>query len=320
MCCKPALFHCCSKLILYSRVIVVIMMSSILPEQYKRRNYLHSVFWLSGMLALLSLVGWLLAGPAGITWFILVGVFAFISAPRLTPNLIMRLHRARALQPGEAPQLFEVVSRLAARADINTTPLLYYVPGNVINAFTTGLNDNAAIALSDGLLRRLNARELSGILAHEISHISNNDLLLMMIANVVNRLTSFMAFAGFILVWLYIPMFIFASEQAPWLLLVVLMTAPTFSALMQLALSRSREFNADAAAAKLTGDPLGLVSALEKIDQYQGGWFERMVTPRQHMRDPVFFRTHPLMTDRIARLKKMASTMNTGDVPVNYAE
>lgn len=296
------------------------MMISILPKQYKLRNYLHSVIWLTGMLALLSLVGWLLAGPAGITWFILVGVFAFISAPRITPAFIMRLHRAKVLQPDQAPKLYEIINWLAQRARMKETPLLYYLPGNVINAFTTGFNENAAIALSDGLLHQLNIREISGILAHEISHISNNDILLMMIANVINRLTSLMAFAGFILVWIYVPLFIFTREQVPWLLLIVLMTAPTFSALMQLALSRTREFNADAAAASLTGDPLGLASALEKIEQYQGGWFERMVTPRQHMREPVFFRTHPLMTDRIARLRKLANIMNTSEEPVNYAE
>jgi heat shock protein HtpX len=170
------------------------------------------------------------------------------------------------------------------------------------------------------MLRQLNSRELSGILAHEISHISSNDIMLMMIANVISRLTSIMAFAGFLLVWIYIPMFIFTSEQVPWLLLIILMTAPTFSALMQLALSRTREFNADAAAAKLGGDPLGLASALAKIERYQGGWFERMFTPSQHMREPVFFRTHPLMTDRIARLKELASTMQPSGKTVNYAE
>jgi heat shock protein HtpX len=273
------------------------------------RNYLHSFILLAGMLGMLSLIGWLLAGPSGTGWFLLAGMFAFLSAPRLTPHLVMRLHRAQELPPESSPQLYDIVHRLARRAGLKTAPALYYLPSNIINAFTTGLHNSAVIAVSDGMLRQLTVRELTGVLAHEISHISNNDLLVMMIADVIRRLTSIMAFIGYMLVWVYIPLFVLTSRDPPWLLLIVLVTAPTFSVLMQLALSRTHEFNADARAARLTGDPLGLASALEKIDYSQGGWVRRMFSPSQQMHEPVVFRTHPLMIDRVARLREMASVM-----------
>lgn len=295
-------------------------MNGLFPAHYKLHNYLQSAFLLAGMLGLLSLVGWLLAGPEGIGWFFIAGAFIFISAPRVTPAYILRLHRAQALRPADAPQLYEMVRLMANRAGMKTVPALYYVPTDNINAFTTGLNKNAAIALSDGMLRQLNTRELSGVLAHEISHISSNDLLVMMIADVISRLTSIMAFAGYVLIWIYIPLFFFSGEKAPWLLLIVLMTAPTFSVLMQLALSRAHEFNADVKAAKLTGDPLGLASALEKIDSFQGSWIKRVFSPSQRMHDPVFFRTHPLMTDRVNRLKQLANTMRVSGPSFDFAE
>ncbi len=277
---------------------------------YKVRNYLHSIILLAGMMVLLSLIGWLLAGPPGVVWFLLVGVFLFISAPRLTPQFILRLHRAKILHPDDAPRLYEIITSLAERADLKKVPTLYYIPSSVINAFTTGLNENAAIALSDGMLRQLNPRELTGVLAHEISHISSNDLFVMMVADIISRLTSIMAFAGYILLWIYIPMFILTDTTVPWALLIVLMMAPTFSVLMQMALSRTHEFNADIEAAKLTDDPLGLASALEKIEYYQGSWIERMFIPSRRMREPVLLRTHPLMVDRINRLKELASQMH----------
>lgn len=295
-------------------------MNNSFPAYYILRNYLHSLILLAGMLALLGLIGWLLAGPSGIGWFLLVGVFILISAPRFTPRLILRLHRARVLYPDDAPRLYEIISWLAERANIKNIPALYYFPDSAINAFTTGLNKNASIAVSDGMLRQLNPRELTGVLAHEISHIHSNDILVMLVADVIRRLTSAMALAGYILIWIYIPLFILTDATVPWVLLLVLMIAPTLSILMQLALSRVHEFSADVEAARLTNDPLGLASALEKIAYYQGSWIERMFIPTRRMHEPALLRTHPLMLDRVNRLKELASQMRTPEHPFNSAE
>ncbi len=296
-------------------------MKSFFSTYYRLRNYLHSLILLAGMLALLSLIGWLLAGPSGIVWFLLVGVFILISAPRIPPGLILRMYSAQVLSPEDAPRMYEIITWLAEQAGMKNTPTLYYIPSRLMNAFSTGLNEkNAALAISDGMLRSLNPRELTGVLAHEISHIHSHDLLVMLMADVISRLTSVMAFAGYLLIWIYIPLFIIADAKVPWMLLIVLLMAPTFSALMQLALSRTREFSADAEAARLTDDPLGLASALEKIERYQGSWIERIFIPYRHMREPSLLRTHPLMVDRVNRLKDLASQMDSSGHPFNSSE
>ena len=285
-------------------------MSNLFPMYYKVHNYLHSIILLAAMMVLLSLIGWLLAGPSGMTWFLLAGVFVFIISSRLTPQFILRLYRAKVLQANDAPRLYEVITMLAEQAGVKKIPTLCYIPSSVINAFTTGLNEKAVIALSDGMLRQLNTRELTGVLAHEISHISSNDLFVMMLADIVSRLTSVMSFTGYFLILIYIPQFIMMGVKVPWMLLIILIMAPTFSLLMQLALSRAHEFNADIEAAKLTGDPLGLASALEKIEYYQGGWIEKMFIPYRRMHEPALLRSHPLMLDRVKRLKELASQMH----------
>lgn len=285
-------------------------MRYLFPGYYKFRNYLYSFVLLAGMMALLSLIGWFLAGPAGVSWFLFAGVLIFISAPRFSPLFILHLHRAQALRPEDAPQLYEIITRLTKKAGLKRRPTLHYIPGMAINAFTTGLRKNAAIAVSDGMLRQFNSRELTGVLAHEISHIRNNDLLIMLVANIINHLTGIMSFTGYILIVVYIPLFMVTGAEVPWVLLFVLMISPTLSVLMQLSLSRVHEFNADMQAAELTNDPLGLASALEKIQIYQGNWIKKFFIPSRRMYEPELLRTHPLMADRIKRLKELASYMH----------
>jgi len=270
---------------------------------------------LAGMLTLLSLIGWVLAGPAGIAMFLAAGVLAFFSAPRITPQFILRLHKARRLQPDEAPKLYEIIYWLTRRAGLKQAPVLYHFPADMINAFTTGLYDSTSIAISDGMLRKLDSRELTGVLAHEVAHIRNHDLLIMLMADVMSRLTSMMALTGYILLLIYIPLFIMTGTAFPLLLLFLLMMAPTISLLMQMALSRLHEFSADITASKITGDPLGLASALEKIDYYQGGWLERMLIPTRRRYQPALLRTHPLMAKRVRRLRELAEKMSSSEYP-----
>ncbi len=291
-------------------------MNSLFTTYYKFHNYLRSIFLLAGMLFLLSLIGWLLAGPAGIAWFLVVGVFVLLSGLHITPGLILRMYRAQVILPEDAPQLYAIINRLAKQAKLKNVPTLCYLPGRLINAFTTGLHDNVVIALSDGMLRQLNTRELTAVLAHEISHIHRNDLLVMLLADIMSRLTSIMAFTGYVLILVYIPLFLFTDAEAPWALLVVLMLAPSLSFLMQLALSRAHEYGADLEAARLTNDPLGLVAALEKIERHQGNWLERIFISSQRMREPALLRTHPFMIDRVKRLKNLASRQRSSDHPL----
>ena len=133
-------------------------MNNLLSSYYSVSNYLSSIFLLAGMLTLLGLIGWLIAGPSGIAMFLAAGVLVFASAPRITPQFILRLHQARRLQPGDAPKLHEIIFWLAERAGLKKVPVLYYFPSDAINAFTTGLYDSTAIAVSDGMLRKLDSR------------------------------------------------------------------------------------------------------------------------------------------------------------------
>jgi len=267
----------------------------------KTTNRVQSVLLLGSMTLLLALLGWLIAGGLGLL-VAAGGVIIVGFSPQVSPQVLLRMYRARQLTPSHAPALFHLVQALAQRADLPNLPRLYYIPSHMMNAFAIGKRDNAAIAVTDGLLRRLNRRELAGVLAHEISHVNNNDIWVMGLADVVSRLTSILSLGGQFLLLLSLPMMLFGSYSPPWLLLLLLISAPTLSALFQLALSRTREYDADLDAAWLTGDPSGLASALAKLERYQHGFLERILLPGRRIPDPSLLRTHPTTEDRIQRL------------------
>ena len=189
---------------------------------------------------------------------------------------------------------------LARRAGLNTVPELYYVPTRVMNAFTVGDRSHSAIAITDGLLRALDLRELAGVLAHEVSHVRNNDMRVMMLADMVSRMAStFQTFALFSLIFLF-------TGMITWTTVLVLMATPTIMTMLQLALSRTREFDADLGALELTGDALGLASALEKMDNYQQSFLDRVFIPGRRVPDPSILRTHPNTSERVRRLLELA--------------
>jgi heat shock protein HtpX len=145
-------------------------------RRHKLRNVVQSVLLLGGMIALLTGCGWLLFGPEGVLGMGLGAALALTLGPRLSPHMVLRLYGARAVAPDQLPRPFEVLARLTERAGLQQTPRPYYIPSAMLNAFSVGDRDRAVIALTDGILRRLDLRELAGVLAHEISHIRNRDL------------------------------------------------------------------------------------------------------------------------------------------------
>lgn len=277
-----------------------------LAKHYRRQNYLHSVLLLIAMLGLLALIGWLVIGPEGLFLALAIVVLIVISGPRVSPHFILHLYQAQLIHPAQAPQLYDIYYKLADKAGIKDIPPLYYLPSQVLNTFTIGLKKDTCIVISDGLLRSLNYRELAGVLAHEISHIRNHDLWVMFMADVLSHLTSLLALCGYFLILLYLPLLILYEQFIPWLLLVTLVLAPNLSALLQLALSRTREYSADLVAAQLTGDPLGLASALKKLEYYQHGWFGRILFPGRRVPAPSLLRTHPTTQSRVRRLNDIA--------------
>ena len=271
----------------------------------KVTTFVHSLLLFVGMVGLLAVLGWQVAGAAGLVWVFVVGGVFMLVGLRVSPALVLRLYRARPLSPHEAPTLFRAVTALAARADLARPPALYYAPSRVINAFAVGRHNDSAICLSDGLLRALNQAELEGVLAHELSHIRNNDLWMMGLADAVSRLTRMLSWMGQLLLLINLPMLILGGDTFPWLLVLLLIGAPSLSFLLQLALSRTREYEADLDAATLTGNPRGLANALAKMERLRGGWLERLFLSGRRPREPAVFRTHPDTADRVRRLLEL---------------
>ena len=226
--------------------------------------------------------------------------------PVASPDLAMRLFRARPLAAWEAPALEQRVRKLARSAGLRQPPRLYYLPSDVMNAFTAGTPGSAAIALSDGLIRRLDWRELNGVLAHELMHLVHQDTRLMAFADLTSRLTGFLSLMGQILLLINLPLLILGQVTLPWGPILLMIAAPTLSTLVQLALSRSREYAADQGAARLTGDPLGLASALKKLAWSHQGLWENLFHPVPRIPDPSILRSHPPTEERVRRLMQLA--------------
>jgi heat shock protein HtpX len=230
------------------------------------------------------------------TALILAGV---MSARRVAPAMVMQMFKAKPIEPHEWPEAYNTVNALRQRAGLEEMPQLYCLPGMTMMAFSTGSQNEPVIALSVGALRNLSSRELHGIVAHELAHVSSGDMTLLMLSEVMARLTRTFATLGLMLaIWLAI-----ASEvRVPFLTLIVLAVAPTAVSLLQLALSRNREYDADEYAADLTGDPAGLASGLRKIEREQASIWRRLFQPYVRGDVPTLLRSHPRTEDRVARL------------------
>jgi heat shock protein HtpX len=275
---------------------------------HKARNALHSALLVGGLGLLTGFSAWLIWGPMGVAVTLVVIGVVYAFAPRLPPEMIMRFYRARQLDPRHGGQIVHIVDVLSDRAELPAAPRVYVIPSMTLNAFATGTTQNAVIGITEGMLRRLSINELAGVLAHEISHIRNNDLAVMGLADVLTRLTQALAYLAIILALINLPAFLLGEAEFPLFALVLLYLSPTVSSLIQLGLSRTREYDADLEAASLTGDPAALASALEKLERYQGHFWEdmRLPVPGRRIPQPSLLRSHPKTEDRIARLRDLA--------------
>lgn len=271
-------------------------------QQHAWLNRLQSLALLVFMGGFLAALGWLLWGGVGVVVLLVFGIVGVFMNPSLSPTWVMRMYGASRLGQGQAPGLTAALAALAQRAGLPSMPDLYYVPSRMLNAFAVGHPARSAIAVTDGLLNQLEDRELLGVLAHEMSHIHNNDLWVMGLADMFSRATSFLSLFGQLLLIVNLPLVMTGYAAINWLAIALLIFAPNLSALAQLALSRTREYDADLNAARLTGDPEGLASALAKIERVQGGWLERILLPGRRVPEPSLLRTHPRTEDRIRRL------------------
>lgn len=224
-------------------------------------------------------------------------------------KIALSFARARELQPGELPWLEEAVAQLSQRAGI-PVPGIYISPDPQPNAFAAGRNPKVAVVcINEGLLRVMGRREVVAVLAHEIGHIRNRDTLLM---------TVVAAFATFISFLANIAWFIPRGdneERNPVVDLLMMFLAPVIATLVQLAISRTREFEADRAAAELTGDPRSMISALEALERGTEAipsYTAQAATAHMYIASPFtggglskLFMTHPPMADRIRALAEL---------------
>lgn len=274
-------------------------------HQHALTNRLQSLLLLLLMGGFLALVGWLLWGRDGVALLVTLGVVLLLVNPGATPWLIMRMYGALQLSPQQAPVLHSALQELSARAGLAHIPRLFYIPSRSVNAFALGKRDNAAIALTDGLLRTLDSRETVAVLAHELSHIRSNDLKVMGIADLFSRLTSLLSLFGTLLLIMNLPLLLWGAVHINWFAILVLIFAPHLSALAQLGLSRTREYDADLNAVGLTGDAEGLARALVKIEQRGGHLLERILLPGRRVPEPSLLRTHPPSEERVRRLRSL---------------
>lgn len=285
--------------------------------EHTARNRLHTALLVGGMLLLFAAFGWQLGGPRGVIWLGILGAISMGLGARVSPQMVLRMYQARPLQRAEAPGLFEMIEQLARRAGLESLPQPYYVPTRMVNAFAVGSPAGSAIGISDGLLRTLDAREIRGVLAHEVTHVRNNDAWVMSLADFVTRTVNLFSWIGQLMLLFSLPTILFSGRALfpfPFLLLMIL--APTLSALLQLGISRSREYDADLGAARLSGDPRGLASALAKMERVQGGMLERIFMPGRRVPEPSLLRTHPPTDERVRRLLQLEAELDRGAVHI----
>jgi len=287
-------------------------------NEHTRTNRRQAALLIAGLVAIVSLCGVLIAGTWGLLLALLGVALVVGSTTRQATSVVMRMYKAQQLTANNAPELLQLFTALVQRAELKQLPRLYYVPSKTLNAFAIGHGDEASVALTAGLIQRLNPRELAGVIAHELSHIQHNDLFVMSLADGLSRIATALGQVGQILLVLSVPAFLLGYD-VPLLGAVVLFLAPGISALLQLALSRSREYNADVGAVRITGDPLGLASALARLETVHTNWLERVMLPGRRETQPALLRTHPHTSDRIERLNAIAgnapaTTLPTPDV------
>jgi len=268
------------------------------------QNRLQTILLLSFLGSYLFLVGWLIWGSALTVWLLALSGTLLLLAPAQSPHLFIKLSGARPLSRLQNQELYNLTDGLSQVAGLDRSPELYLLPARQPNALAAGNRKEPIIAVSDGLLRLLDRREVAGVLAHEISHLRHGDIGVMRLADLIARLTGSLSLFGQILLLLNLPLVLFSAQSINWLLVVILIFAPQVSSLAQLGLSRVREYSADLGAAELTGDPHGLASALQKIERSTGGLLQRFLGNYRML--PDWLRTHPPTRQRVQRLLALA--------------
>lgn len=278
-------------------------------HQHRQRNVKQSIALITGIGLILVIATWMVWGIVGVLGAIAALTALVFFGVHVPPEAVMALYRGQKISADADNQLNALVNVLAYRAGLKHRPMLYVIPSLTINAFAAGTRDHSAIAVTEGLLRRMSMREISAVFAHEISHIRNNDLWVLGLADVVTRFLQVLSYVALALALMNIIAAIDGHQYVSWWLVGLLYLAPLASNLLQLGLSRAREFDADLEAVTLTGDPNGLTGALQKLDSDTGHFWEDLMfpVPARRVPQPSLLRSHPTTDARIDRLREIQS-------------
>jgi heat shock protein HtpX len=278
-------------------------------------NTLKTVFLMTLVMVIFLLVGQLLGGTQGMTYALILSIVMNFGAFWFSDKIVLAMYRAREVSESDAPRLFAIVRTLTTQAQL-PMPKLYIIPNPAPNAFATGRNpSHASIAVTDGILKLLSEDELEGVLAHELAHVQHRDILTgTIVATMVGTITFLARMAG----W---SMLFFGGrgdrrESSGLGELFIILLAPLAAVLIQLAISRSREFAADDRGARISMKPLSLANALRKLERgVERIPMERVNPASAHLFivNPLrgggilsLFSTHPPIEARIERLERIA--------------
>jgi heat shock protein HtpX len=276
-------------------------------------NLMKTAILMAAITALFMAIGSLLGGQSGMMLALVVALAMNFFSYWFSDKLVLKMYNAQEVDEASAPQFYRMVRELAQRAQL-PMPRVYVINENAPNAFATGRNpQNAAVAATTGIMRVLTERELRGVMAHELAHVRNRDILISTIsatmAGAISMLANFaMLFGG-------------RDNEGrpvnPVVSILVMLLAPLAASLIQMAISRAREFEADRSGADISGDPQALASALQKIQRYAQGTPMQVAerhpeTAQMMIMNPLsggglrgLFSTHPSTEERVARLMAM---------------
>lgn len=272
------------------------------------RHFGQTIALLLSILALLGGTAWLLAGDVGLWFTLAAGAWAFFLAHRVGPELTLKAQEARRLPEHRAPQLHLLVAELARRARLPRTPAIYVTPDRRPNAYALGTARRApSIVLTEGIFRAVDLRQLAAIVAHEMAHLKNGDVPLMNVANVARALMRSMGLVGGLMLLVNLPLALFGAVTVPWSLVAVLTLGPMAALVLQLALSRTREFDADMTALAITRDPVGMASALRRVERASKPMWALFFPQAQAPQPPRLFRSHPETGERVRRILEAAA-------------
>jgi len=277
-------------------------------------NWLKTSILMAGIIALFGVIGAMIGGKSGMLLALVFGGAMNIFSYWFSDKMVLRMYNAQQVDETSSPYLYNMVRELAARAQL-PMPKVYIIHEDQPNAFATGRNpEHAAVAATSGILQMLSERELRGVMAHELAHVKHRDILLSTIsATMAGAISSLANFAMF-----------FSGRDSegrpsnPIASIAVALLAPLAASLIQMAISRAREFEADRGGAEIAGDPHALADALLKIDAFARGI--PMPTAEAHpetgqmmIMNPLsggglrgLFSTHPATEERVAKLRAMA--------------